>query len=315
MLVVSDFGRCSNWLVDFLLVVVGVAIFPADALAWGPATHLDFSMQLLSGAAVLVPTVRRLVTRRKRDFIYGSLAADSVVGKNRASNLTHCHSWNVALQLLEEARTVDESHEAFVLGYLSHLGADVVAHNRFVPDRVVAHYRALGVGHLYWEARFDNRLVYENPKVHNLWKSISRESFPKFDRFLADRLEPTLFSHRISSNIYHRSLGVQRNRPWCGLFNHIDVKSKFTLGHREVYRWRKYSVAMAAQVLNDPHGARLHKYDPTGYEALRVAETHRRVLRLSSKTQEHPHIKKPTAPEPIFPSPRLSSLPCVNLRS
>ncbi len=299
-----------SYLPEILLVIVGIVFFPRDVFAWGPVAHIDFSMQLLAGVMALTPAIKALIRRYPTDFMYGSLAADAVLGKNLANSLTHCHGWAVALKLLTEAKTAGERYEAFVLGYLNHLGADVVAHNHYVPDRMIAHYRSKGIGHLYWEARFDNKLLLTNSKVRDTWNHLSEMRFPEFDHFLSQRLEPTLFSHQLSSRIYHRSLGIQRNRPWQGILSHIDARSKLPISSDEVLRWRVVSVAMAAMALNKPWSRELQEHDPTGRRALDNALEHRRMLRRRHKRRyadkrftrfrEHRPVLSTTYP----PSPR-----------
>ncbi len=266
-------------LLSVISVFIGILFFPRDILAWGPVAHIDFSLQLLAGTAALAPTINRLIQKYHADFIYGSLAADSVVGKNFARELSHCHSWIVAQELLVDAQRHGERCEAFIRGYFSHLGADVVAHNHFVPDRLIAHYQARGVGHLYWEARFDQKLLKHDVKVRNAWRDLSKLSFSEHDRFLAMRLKPTLFSHRLSNGLYRRSLGVQRKMPWRGTLNRIDSRSKLPLFPSEVERWRVVSVAMAAMALNNPSQDGLRRLDPVGRVALGNARSHRRILR------------------------------------
>ncbi|MCP4680081.1 MAG: zinc dependent phospholipase C family protein [Deltaproteobacteria bacterium] len=266
-------------MLSIISVFIGILFFPRDVLAWGPVAHIDFSLQLLAGAAALAPTINRLIQKHHADFIYGSLAADSVVGKNFAPELSHCHSWSVAHELLADAQRYGERCEAFIRGYFSHLGADVVAHNHFVPERLVAHYRAKGVGHLYWEARFDQRLLKYDAKVRDAWRDLSKLSFSEHDRFLAERLKPTLFSHRLSTSLYRRSLGVQRKMPWRGTLSRIDSRSKLPLCSSEVERWRVVSVAMAAMALNKPTHDGLRRLDPVGRVALEGALSHRRILR------------------------------------
>ena len=260
-------------------IVLGILLFPTDAFAWGPVAHIDFSLQLLAGAAVIAPAIREFIQCFSKEFIYGSLAADAIVGKNLASERHHCHSWTVARNLLLEAKLEGDERHAFVLGYLSHLAEDVIAHNHFVPHRLVANYRAKGVGHLYWEARFDKRLLTENPGLKDVWEEISTCRFPKHDQFLADRLKPTLFSNFMSTRIYRGSLGVQRRKPWQETLNHIDTRSKIPLGGREISKWRTVSTSLAAQALNDPWSPVLDEFDPTGRDALKNAISHRRLLR------------------------------------
>jgi hypothetical protein len=245
----------------------------------GPVAHINFALQLLAGAAALNPAIHRLIRRCPSDFIYGSLAADAVIGKNFASALTHCHGWGVARKLLLESRRAGEKTEAFTLGYLSHLGADVVAHNHFVPDRIVAHYRAFGHGHLYWEARFDSKLLSMSPEARDTFLRLSKTRFPEYDGFLAEQLVPTLFSHPVSTGIFRRSLKLQGNRPWQETLSHVDARSRFPISTGEVARWRTVSVALAARAVNDPSGKELCRYDPTGRLALSRAAESRRMLR------------------------------------
>ena len=51
-----------------------------------------------------------------------------------------------------------EGLRSFGLGYLSHLAADAVAHNFFVPHQLVVSSGATGLGHSYWESRFETHL-------------------------------------------------------------------------------------------------------------------------------------------------------------
>ena len=101
-------------------------LVPLSALAWGPVAHLDFAGQLLAGVIPLAPVLMDLITKHAADFIYGNLAADVILGKNRARDHEQCHSWEVARKLLVHARLQGPAAEAFMLGYMAHLGADVV---------------------------------------------------------------------------------------------------------------------------------------------------------------------------------------------
>ncbi len=269
----------SKRLATMFFIVLGLVFFPLEAFAWGPIAHIDFSIQILAGISALAPAINRLVFRHSADFFYGSLAADTVIGKNFASEMSHCHSWAVAQKLLYDAKQRGERFEAFMLGYFSHLGADVIAHNHFVPERLVAHYRSKGIGHLYWEARFDQKLLNENPEVRNTWDRASKLRFPEHDQFLAERLEPTLFSHQLSARIYRHSLGLQRRPPWQSALTRIDARSKLPLSSKDIARWRMMSVSMAVRALNDPSSKELYQLDPVGRSALDSAVSHRQILR------------------------------------
>lgn len=268
----------SDWLLA-LPVLAWLLFFPHEALAWGPAAHLAFSLDILGGAVGAAPAIIGLLRRHRRDFLYGSLAADTVLGKNLARKTAHCHNLSLTRELLSRAEHLGEPYEAFMLGYLGHLAADVIAHNHFVPSQLVAHYRSRGIGHLYWEARFDQKLLAADARSRDALSCIGALRFPQYDRFLAERLEATIFSHSVSTRLFHRSLDVQRRRPWQGAVSRIDQRSKLVLGTAEVARWRTAAVALAALAIDDPWHTDLLGLDPTGRAAIRDAVRHRDLLR------------------------------------
>ncbi len=301
---IMDHSSYTKKLSPVIPVIVGIILMPRDAFAWGPVAHIDFSMQILAGAVALSPAIKRLLGRRTADFLYGSLAADAVIGKNFAKSAhTHCHSWSVAKKLFKQAKN-GEPAQAFILGYFCHLATDILAHNHFVPDRLVALYQAKGVGHLYWEARFDQKLLEINPGVGETWKYLSARKFEDHDRFLAEQLEPTLFSHEISTHLFKRSLEVQRHRPWQNALRQIDARSKLPISVNEIQRWRTVSLAMAGIALNEPMNTELDKQDPVGRVALENAVSHRRLLRRRSYGDPlvKPRSDPPNRSGPVFSS-------------
>jgi len=88
-------------------------------------------------------------------FLYGSLAPDIVQGRRFQSRLRrHSHNWATGFGLLSAARGSEE--QAFALGYLAHLGADVVAHNFYLPTRWIGRFNSAIASHILSEARFDS---------------------------------------------------------------------------------------------------------------------------------------------------------------
>lgn len=265
-----------------LQIIAAAAILlliPDHALAWGPVAHLDIGNQLLSGAVALTPSLLRLITSRRLDFLYGGLAADAIVGKNRSRWHEHCHNWEVARSLLAAAEQEGESRRAFMLGYLGHLGADVVAHNHIVPQMLILHYRAKGIGHLYWEARVDHRLLEEHRELEEIWRELGRARFPEHDRFLSAHLAPALVSNRVSSRLFRRSIDVQSRRPWKIALRRIDRGSRLMLPSEMLLRWRRLALEGARRAVINPRSSRLDSLDPTGRRALAFALGKRRALR------------------------------------
>ncbi|BDG01601.1 zinc dependent phospholipase C family protein [Anaeromyxobacter oryzae] len=177
--------KLHRLLATLSLAVAAVAIlaWPSDAHAWGPLAHLSFSAQALANLGVVQPSVRAVLQDFGNEFLYGSLAADIVVGKNMARYLYHCHNWRVGFNVFKQARPGDE--QAFALGFLSHLAADTIAHNYFVPYKTVASFHKTNTRHAYWELRYDQRMDRD---LSRLARQVSTRAIRGHDVFLARAL-------------------------------------------------------------------------------------------------------------------------------
>src|SRR6185369_8284514 len=141
------------------VAVVVLAATPATAYAWTPGTHIFLGEAVMRSLALVPSAVADLIRAFPYDFLYGSIAADTSIAKKYAAAGRHCHSWAVGLDVLDAAK--DEPSRAFALGYLSHLAADAVAHNYFVPMQLAITSSTSSLGHSYWESRFDTHLGSE----------------------------------------------------------------------------------------------------------------------------------------------------------
>lgn len=116
----------------YLLALPLLGVAP-DALAWGLQTHVFFAQYALLAAPLLDPQLRRAVLRFPRLVLAGACLPDlSLAGAVLGTPaFRRTHEWPALRRLA--AATCDEERAA-ALGYASHLVADVVAHNRFVPE-------------------------------------------------------------------------------------------------------------------------------------------------------------------------------------
>jgi len=128
-------------------------VFSAGAWAWGAAVHTVIACNILEQATALHPIVAAVIQAHPLEYLYGSLAADFFVGKGQKSKTGHSHNWETGFRFLHEAG--DEQEASYAYGFLSHLAADVVAHNYFVPNLVHRASTWKRMGHLYWEAGAD----------------------------------------------------------------------------------------------------------------------------------------------------------------
>jgi hypothetical protein len=87
------------------LVAVLVLLWPGDALAWGPVTHLVHGSRILDSLSILGPALQEMLREHRLAYLYGCVAADIVQAKKYTRSLyTHCHCWPVGWQIVETAR-------------------------------------------------------------------------------------------------------------------------------------------------------------------------------------------------------------------
>jgi zinc dependent phospholipase C len=187
-----------------LLAVVG-------SLPWGPGNHLEFALRVLRARRKLAPEPARLLRDERAAYLYGNIAADIINFKGYGGHYNHCHRWTIVREM--SARAKSHAEEAFALGYLSHLAADTIAHNHYVPYHLARYARSKGLGHLYWEMRADGFV----PDGH--WRIVTTL---KQDRDLdaLDRL--------VNESVPKKALSMSTNKL---LFNHVLLIS-------ERDRWR-----------------------------------------------------------------------------
>jgi hypothetical protein len=196
-------------------VALLVLLVPTDAQAWGPLAHLSFSAQALANLGVVQPSIRAILQDFGNDFLYGSLAADIVVGKNMARYLYHCHNWRVGFNVFKQAKPGAE--QAFALGFLGHLAADTVAHNYFVPYKTVASFHKTNTRHAYWELRYDQRMDRDLSRIARLVSTRAlRQDHDKFlDRTLVGA---SVLPFNVSKQLFRSLLASAR----MGRFHHVS---------------------------------------------------------------------------------------------
>lgn len=111
-----------------------VLLFAPDALAWGLQTHVFLAQWLLAAVPFADPRIRAAALRLPRLVLAGACLPDlALIGRALGlREFRRSHQWST-LKRLAAACSSDEER-AIALGYASHLLADVVAHNRFVPE-------------------------------------------------------------------------------------------------------------------------------------------------------------------------------------
>ena len=275
-----------------LASVVLVALVPTPAYAWTPGTHIMLGEAVLRSLSSLPVNVAGLLQAFPYDFLYGSIAADTSIAKKYAAPGRHCHAWNVGLEIHDRAR--DEPLKAFALGYLSHLAADVVAHNYFVPHQLAVASRTAGFGHSYWESRFEMHLGEGHARRA---REVILLDHGRSDDLLDRVLSPTIFSTPTNRRIFRGMVYVTDTESWQRVFKVAKEISRFDLPDADVgaYMARAYDFIVDFLVRIDRSEPYL--LDPAGEDPLRLAkEVRREVLRSGADTLAEEAAKHFTMP-------------------
>jgi hypothetical protein len=254
------------------LVVVSLVamVCPAQAHAWTPGTHIYLGESILANLAYLPAAVGDLLRAFPFDYLYGNIAADSSIAKKYAPVGRHCHSWHVGQEIYDRARS--DALRAFGLGYLSHLAADVVAHNYFVPRQLVITSSTTGFGHSYWESRFERPLG--ESFAHTAKEVILLDHTPA-DAHLDDIIAPTIFSVKTNRRLFRGMVHLTESQGWHRAFDVAEKRSRWELANSEVERHLALSFDHIVDLLGDPE-ATVRQLDPAGDDRLRIAKRMRR---------------------------------------
>ena len=269
-----------------LLAALAILVFCNDAVAWGPATHVKLASDILSHLALLPAGLAALIARHRRFFVYGNVATDTVLAKKMSRVKQVCHRWSTGFSLLEKART-DEGR-AFAYGYLSHLAADTVAHNKFLPRQMAVSRSTVSFGHLYWEIRADARI--EAPYWRQLRRSL-RGSYAEPEALLRDHLQRTLLSYRTNRFLFKRMNLLASEDAWRSSVDFWERLSRFSLDLSLVESYHAESLGRIIDLLSKGTASPVMHEDPNGNFALAYAKAQRRQLRqLKRANIPHDHI-------------------------
>jgi len=281
----------------FATAVAWLALTPHPLLAWGPATHIALGEAALGALYLLPPAVQAVLARYPLHFLYGSIAADISLGKKYVPEGRHCHHWHVGEEILRAADTAPLVSVGY--GYLAHLAADTVAHNVFVPRRLLLTSTTQALGHTYWEHRMDMHVGEEFlSKARHL---VVENDHSEADRLFDDVLSRTIFSFRTNRRIFRGMIRFQGHDRWQRIFERVLASSRFDLPDPLVDRYFKVSFDLVIDYLSDRQASYAAMLDPVGDLNLRLAKKVRHRV-LADHTADHPERLADMADE-FFPFP------------
>ena len=240
-----------------LAVLLALMLTPAVAHAWTPGTHIFLGEAVMRSLSLVPSSIAELLSAYPYDFLYGSIAADTSIAKKYAATGRHCHSWNVGVEIHDNAES--EPLRAFGLGYLAHLAADAVAHNYFVPHQLTITSSTSALGHSYWESRFDTHI---GERFSRTAKQLIMRDHTHSDEHLDRILSPTIFSTPTNRRIFRGMVYVADTESWQRIFHLVEEKSRWDLTEAEVEVYMTRAFDYIIDLLNRMDLAEPHKLDP-----------------------------------------------------
>jgi hypothetical protein len=254
------------------IALAAIALLPSEALAWTPGTHVYLGDAVLRSLSQLPANIAALLGAFPYDFLYGSIAADTSIAKKYAAVGRHSHSWTVGFDILDRAR--DDALKAFSYGYLAHLAADVVAHNAFVPYQLAITSSTMGLGHSYWETRFETHLGEWAPRRA---RELILLDHSRSDGHLDRILSPTIFSTPTNRRIFRGMVVAADMESWQRVFQLMLERSRWDLADDQVANHLTLSYDYVMDLLMRLDSSDPMKFDPAGHDRLRMAKRIRRT--------------------------------------
>lgn len=268
------------------LAAVIVLLWPDHVFAWGPATHIKLADDVLHNLAGLPTILAILLGRHAKDFLFGNIAADVVFAKRLSRVKQFCHEWKTAFHFIHNAP--DEPSRAFAYGYLTHLAADTVAHNKYLPRQMTMTRSTVSFGHLYWELRADSTI---GSHYWDKLREVLDHRFPHHELMLAHRLTDTLLPYQWNRAIFYRVNNTVSRRGWIRTMDAWYHRSRWELPDDVLHEYRRECLERAMDVLTHLERSPVTREDPNGTAALGHTRVQRKQHRKMARAGIlHPHV-------------------------
>lgn len=261
-----------KFLVAILSALVWLVSLADNAYAWGSGLHIKEGVFILDNLKLILPHIANILKAFPYDYLYGCISADIFIGKGHKRRDDHCHNWSVGQKMLKLANGGETL--AFSYGYLSHLAADVIAHNYYIPNQLYLTSSTKRFGHIYWEFRSDE---YIEKKYWKIAKGVINRHNHHNDEFMQDIIKKKIISFNTKKRLYSHSINVNDIMLWQKAVTMVSKSSRWDVEKKYIEFLNRLSLNMIICLLKNPHSSLCLKYDPVGTDNLLSSKRRRRI--------------------------------------
>jgi hypothetical protein len=270
------------------IITIKELMFSDGAWAWGPAVHTVISCNLLGSFSQILPGIASIIQSFPCEYIYGSMSADFFIGKGQKRKKGHSHNWETGFRFLSEVNS--EKQTSYAYGFLSHLAADVVAHNYFVPDLVHRASRWRKMGHIYSEALADKSV---DPMYLKIAMDVLAMDHRECDKLLRSASVRNGYGLKTKKRLFTQSVKIS-DFLYC-LPVILDKEKRYNVEDEYMAFMIELSFKLVKDLLSYPDSSACLAHDPIGTDSLRLARQNGIFAKFFNGTQ--PSCQFPIAQE------------------
>jgi Zinc dependent phospholipase C len=267
-------------LVVFGIIALKELICADGAWAWGPAVHTVISCNMIGSCTQILPAIASIIQSFPHEYIYGGISADFFIGKGQKKKVGHSHNWETGFKFLSEVNNDKEA--AYAYGFLSHLAADVVAHNYFVPDLIHRVSIWKRMGHFYSEAVADK---FVDPVYLKIARDVLAMDHIVCDRLLKSAAVRNGYGLRAKKHLYAQSVRISDYLYCLPVFSDLEINSSYNVEDEYMAFMIELSFRLVKDLLSYPDSSACLSHDPIGSDNLRLARRNGFFARLFNNEQ------------------------------
>ncbi|MBI4666813.1 MAG: zinc dependent phospholipase C family protein [Nitrospinae bacterium] len=258
------------------MAALGVTLTPEQALAWGAGMHVAQGSFILENLAMIRPEIAAILSTYPHDYIYGCISADIFIGKGYKRRDDHCHNWSVGERVLADAG--NDSTRAYAYGYLTHLAADVIAHNHLIPNLLYSTPTSRTIGHVFWEFRADRFISKRHWMMAS--KVVSMHNHGN-DTLIKNVMNRSHLRFGAKKLVFKRAVRLTDIITWREQVQETIFEGFRVLTRKRVNTLNNHSINLILDLFIRGREAVCMKYDPVGTDNTIHAKLIRRADQLA----------------------------------